>query len=343
MAEMHQLPRLGRTRRRTPLAFPVAGALLTLAALAGCGTAGSTSSPAVEDEVAALLDSLPALTSMYARQPATGREVAIRADVPVNTLSTIKIPIMIQAYRDVDQGLLDLDVRYRVQPEDLRRGSGLIQTFATGLEPTVRDLITQMLITSDNTATDIILQMVDMDRVNRTMEELGFRETRVQTSTGNLFRRMWELLDPAHADLSHREVYERGFPRDDAAADRSFAFEGTRNEWLGRSTAREMSLILERLVAGELASAESTAEMIGILNRQFYASRLPRRIGSRAQVAHKTGDWPPIAGNDVGIIFGPGDPIVVSIFATQNTGDFLELEDAHARIAELLLNAWGGG
>jgi hypothetical protein len=181
-----------------------------------------------------------------------------------------------------------------------------------------------------------------MDRVNRTMEELGFRETRVQTSTGNLFRRMWELLDPAHADLSHREVYERGFPRDDAAADRSFAFEGTQNEWLGRSTAREMSLILERLVA-ENWPPPSPPRNDRDPEPSVLRSRLPRRIGSRAQVAHKTGDWPPIAGNDVGIIFGPGDPIVVSIFATQNTGDFLELEDAHARIAELLLNAWGGG
>jgi hypothetical protein len=179
--------------------------------------------------------------------------------------------------------------------------------------------------------------------VNRTMGELGYRETRVLASTGDLFRRVWELLDPAHASLTHREVYEMGFPTDEDASARSFAFEGTPEEWLGRSTAREMTHLLEQLLAGELASPESTREMIGILNRQFYDSRLPRRIRFRARVAHKTGDWPPIAGNDVGIIFGPGEPIVVSVFATQNTGDFLELEDAHARIAELLRDRWGGG
>jgi beta-lactamase class A len=325
------------------LAAGGAFALVAATGLGGCDAPEPAPAGALGSEVAAILDALPARTSMYARHPSTGQEVSVRPDEPVNTLSTIKVPILIQAYRDADSGRLDLEARYRVRPEDLRRGSGLIQTFAPGLEPTIRDLITQMMITSDNTATDIVLEMVGMDRVNRTMEELGYRETRVLASTGDLFRRVWELLDPDHASLTHREVYEMGFPTDEEAAARSFAFEGTPEEWLGRSTAREMTRLLEQLLAGELASPESTREMIGILNRQFYDSRLPRRIRFRARVAHKTGDWPPIAGNDVGIIFGPGDPTVVSVFATQNTGDFLELEDAHARIAELLLDRWGGG
>lgn len=315
--------------------------LLTLLPVA-CAAPPPGGMATLEAEAASLLDALPARTSLYARHPATGREVAIRADEPVNTLSVIKIPMMIQAYRDADAGLLDLDARVRIRPEDLRRGSGVLQSFAPGLEPTVRDLLVQMIITSDNTATDMILERVGMDRVNRTLEELGYRETRVQASTGDLFRRVWEMLDPAHAALTPREVFERGFPTDEGASARSFAFEGTPEEWLGRTTAREMTRLLEQLLAGELASPEATREMLSILNRQLYRSRLPRRIAFRAGVGNKTGDWPPIAGNDVGIIYGPGEPIVVSVFATQNTGDFLELEDAHARIAELLLEAWGG-
>jgi hypothetical protein len=82
--------------------------------------------------------------------------------------------------------------------------------------------------------------------------------------------------------------------------------------------------------------------MIRILRRQFYSSRLPQRIAFRAGVAHKTGDWPPYAGNDVGIIYYQGGPAVVSVFTNQNRGSFFELEATIGKIAEDLLNAWGG-
>ncbi len=320
--------------------------LLALAAFCALAAGCSPKPPTLEESIRSRLDALDARTTFYARHLPTGREIAIRADDPVNTLSIIKIPIMILAYRDAEAGRLDLDERYTVRPEDLRRGSGLIQTFAPGLSPTYRDIVTQMIITSDNTATDIMIARLGLDRVNALLAELGYQETRLQATTGQLFRRVWELADPANAALTHREVFERGFPGDPGLEDDIFAFEGDPQEWLGRTSAREMSRLLESIVNGEVASRESCDEMLVILGRQFYSSRLPRHIRFRARVAHKTGDWPPIAGNDAGIIFGDSGPIVVSVFATQNRGDFYDLEDAEGRIAELLLEAWaakGGG
>lgn len=287
------------------------------------------------------LDALNAQTAMYAKHLQSGQTVAIRADDPVNTLSVIKIPIMILAYRQAEGGNLDLEERYEIRPEDLRRGSGLLQTFTPGLEPTYRDLVTQMIITSDNTPTDIMIGRLGLERVNALLAELGYAETRLQATTGKLFRRLWEMADPAYASLSDRQVYERGLPTDPEASARSFAFEGNPAEWLGLSTAREMSRLLEQLQNGELASQAYTDEMLGILRRQFYSSRLPQRIKFRAKIGHKTGDWPPVTGNDVGLIYSANGPIVVSIFATQNRGDFFELEATHGRIAEMLLDAWG--
>ena len=91
----------------------------------------------------------------------------------MNTLSVIKIPVMILAFRDAEAGKLDLTARYTIRPEDLRRGSGLLQTFDIGLNPTHRDLIEQMIITSDNTATDIMIGVVGRDRVNAMLAELA--------------------------------------------------------------------------------------------------------------------------------------------------------------------------
>lgn len=144
----------------------------------------------------------------------------------------------------------------------------------------------------------------------------------MQATTGHLFRRVWELADPANAALTHREVFERGFPTDPGLEDEVLAFEGDPEEWLGRTTAREMSKLLESIVNGEVASRESCDEMLAILGRQFDSTRLPRHIRFRARVAHKTGDWPPIAGNDAGIIYRESGPIVVAVFATENRGDF---------------------
>ena len=313
-------------------------AVMVLAIAAGC--APTADAPPLDEAIRSTLDSLDAQTAFYAKHLPSGREIAIRADEPVNALSIIKIPIMILAYRDAEAGRLDLDARYRVRPEDMRRGTGLLQTFAPGIEPTYRDIITQMIITSDNSATDIMIATVGLDRVNQLLEELGYVETRLQYTTGDIFRAVLELVDPANAGLSDREVYQRGLPIGPDMDEKYFAFEGDMDEWFGRTTAREMSRLLEQIHNGEVASREHCDEMLAILGQQLYDSRLPRHIKFRVTVAHKTGDWPPIAGSDAGIIMESGGPIVISVFATQNRGSFYELEDAEGRIAEKLLNEW---
>jgi hypothetical protein len=96
-----------------------------------------------------------------------------------------------------------------------------------------------------------------------------------------------------------------------------------------------MGRLLEQILGAELTDEASSRAMIGILNRQLYASRLPQRVRWQGVgVAHKTGDWPPIAGNDVGILFYEGGPSIISVFTNQNTGDFFVLEATLGLIAE---------
>lgn len=295
--------------------------------------------------IQARLDSLPAHSTFYAKQLSTGREIAIRADDPMNTASVIKIPVMILAFRDADAGRLNLDERYTIHPEDLRRGTGLLQGFAVGLAPTFRDLITQMIITSDNSATDIMIGKVGLGRVNHLLDSLGYRETRLRTTVGQAFRGLWELADPKNASMTDREVFERGSPSDSGAARRNHEFVLDSAKWLGRTTAREISHLLEQLESGQLASARSTAEMRRILRQQVYASRLPQRVRFRVGMGHKTGDWPPLLGNDVGIMYvpPPSGPIVLAVFTNDNRGSFFDLEATEGKVAEDVLNAWGGG
>jgi len=211
-----------------------------------------------EEQIQQQLAALHAQTSLYARHLVSGKEIRIRADEVVNTLSTIKLAIMVLAYREADASQFDLDARYRIAARDRRRGSGLLQLFAPGLEPTWRDLVTQMIVTSDNTATDLLIARLGLDRVNTLLAEQGYTETRLQTTTGALFRRLWEWVDPANASLSDDEVYARGFPADEGSLDRQYRFVADPAEWLGRTTAREMARLLEQIQQGEVASPAAT-------------------------------------------------------------------------------------
>jgi len=322
--------------QRKPLVFLCA--LCVLCGSLGCAaakTANSSAAPGpsapaanLAATISARLDSLDAQSSFYAKQLSSGRQVAIRADAPMNTASVIKIPVMILAYRDAEAGRLNLDERYQIRAEDVRRGSGLLQTFAVGLQPTLRDAIMQMIITSDNTATDIMIGKVGLARVNRMLDSLGYRETRLRMTVGEVFRAV--------------ETYQPASPADTGAR-RSMAFVLDSTKWLGRTTAREISRLLEQLELGQLANARSTADMRRVLRQQFYTSRLPQRVRYRVGMGHKTGDWPPQLGNDVGIMYVPtanGGPIVLAVFTNGNRGSFFDLEATEGRVAEDVLNAW---
>lgn len=335
-------------RRSRPRGFAtLCFSMLVAVGCADTGGGASDQGPAdelpteLEARVTARLDRLDAISTIYAKHLPTGRELAVRADRPMNTLSVIKIPVMVQAFLDDRSGRLDLDARVVVAPEDMRRGSGLVQTFSPGLNPTMRGLVRQMIITSDNTATDMVIEAVGLARVNDLLVGAGYDETRLQMTTGDLFREVWVRADPANESMTHREIFEQGFPNDPDAATRSFALEGDSTAWLGRTTAREMGRLLEQIVDAELADAEASGEMLDMLRGQLYSSRLPQRVQWQGVgVAHKTGDWPPIAGNDVGVLFYEGGPTVVAVFTNQNRGDFFELEATLGLIAEDIVSAW---
>src|SRR5262245_9291965 len=102
------------------------------------------------------LDAFPANTGLYVKHLTTGEEIAIRADRSFNSQSVIKIPIMVRAFQLAEAGKLNLDERVTITRAELRDGTGIFQNFDLGSTPTLRDLVQQMIVTSDNTATDLM-------------------------------------------------------------------------------------------------------------------------------------------------------------------------------------------
>jgi beta-lactamase class A len=87
--------------------------------------------------------------------------------------STVKIPIMIEVYRQIDRGERSPDDRHVLRAEDHAVGSGVLLHLHDGMELTLNDLIYLMISISDNTATNVLIDLVGMDQVNVTMQELN--------------------------------------------------------------------------------------------------------------------------------------------------------------------------
>src|SRR5699024_3301921 len=99
------------------------------------------------------------------------------------------VPILIESLRQADQGILNLDEKTTVSSSDLTNGGGIIRHLSEDQELSVLDLMYLMIILSDNTATNMVIDRVGMDAVNQVCEEIGCDDTKLQ-------RKMMESVKP---------------------------------------------------------------------------------------------------------------------------------------------------
>jgi len=340
--------------------------MLLLTLIHPAAAAAQSTIAALAGAVDAELGRIPANTAVYLKHLKTGDELAIRADVSFNSQSVIKIPIMVRAFQMAEQGALALDERITLGRADLRDGSGVFQFADLGLAPTLRDLIQQMVITSDNTATDVMTTKVGgVEALNAWLAKSGYH-MRLVNRGWEYRRKLLARLDPRFATITAEETtglqyaagdnplfahYQSMFTGERARwldvvrdpANRRRRAEDTerlmvedRNIWLGDMTARDIGRMLEAIERETIVSAASAATIRTFMRRQLAGSRrLPHFV--TVPVAHKTGDAGNIA-NDVGIIYSRSGPIVIAVMVTGIKGSLGEAEDRIGRIAELVVN-----
>src|SRR5262249_3003973 len=123
--------------------------------------------------------SVNATWGIYVKSLETNDEIAIDADRQMETMSTIKIPLMVEAFEQIKAGKFKLTDKYTFVPADSQPGTGTIQRMDPGAVMTIKDLITMMIIVSDNTATEVLYRMVGgPEAVNARMDALGLKSTR---------------------------------------------------------------------------------------------------------------------------------------------------------------------
>lgn len=256
----------------------------------------------------------PALEERIARQKGTvglaiidlasGETLSIRGDEPVSTASVIKLPILVELFHQVEHGPLDLSDPVTMVAADQRPGSGVLQFLSTPHQLTIRDAATLMIILSDNSATNLIIDKVGIRNVNARMDSLGLKDTRL-----------------------HAKVFLGTSTTIDTAATRKWGF--------GVTTPNEMAHLLAKLHRGQVVSDTASKTMIGMLRNNFDYSEIPRHLPPGVSVAHKTGALN-AARHDCGIVYSKQRDYVLCVFTTDNTDQSWRLDnEGRVTIADL--------
>ena len=240
--------------------------------------------------VKAVLRNAPGKVSMYAKNLESGASFGIAPDEPVRTASTIKLAIMTECFAEAAEGKLKLTEPVEITEDEKVSGSGIMQELSVGDRLPLRDVIDLMIVLSDNTGTNLILNRIGGDAVNARMGAMGLLQT----------RSMRKIL----GDGNKLKATVSGVTAEGAKPENK--------QWgIGRSSPHEMVTLLEKLFHGELVDRSSSEEMLTILKRQRDRDGIGRDLKD-VEIASKSGALDHLR-SDVGIIYSKGGPIAMAI------------------------------
>ena len=210
----------------------------------------SNASPSVslDAQVRAETAQFKGKVSLFAKNLETGESYLLNGDERVPTASTIKIAVMIEAFARVAEGHAKWTDELVLTKAARYGGSGVLPELSDGLRLTLRDCVNLMMLVSDNTATNMVLDYLTTDAVNSRMDSLGIKQTRIM-----------------------RRVGGGGESREGKVAD-------NKRFGLGATTPHEMVQILEKLDRGEIISPAASKEMVELMKREQARYAIGRTI-----------------------------------------------------------------
>ncbi|MBA3976053.1 MAG: serine hydrolase [Candidatus Solibacter sp.] len=257
--------------------------------LAIAAYAQTAAEPPVAAEIRRVSARIGADVYLFAKNLDTGAEFGWRADERVRTASTIKLPVLCALYEKVARGEVNWEEMLVVREADKVSGSGVLQELTGGARLAARDVANLMIVVSDNTATNLILDRISADAVNESMDRLGLRRTR-----------------------SMRKVRGGGTQLKEAAGwSKAGLMEENRRFGLGVSTPREMVRLMEMLAGGKVVSASASREILATMERQRYKDGIGRKLGE-FKVASKSGALDALR-SDVALVTTPKGRIALAI------------------------------
>lgn len=227
-------------------------AALSVLLVLAVSVSSQTSNQSLDTRIKSEIAPFKGKVFLYAKNLDTGKTFSYQGDERVRTASTIKIAVMIEAFARVaenkakwtDELVLTKAARYG--------GSGVLPELGDGLRMTLRDCVNLMMVVSDNTATNIVLDYLSTESVNDRMNSLGFKATRIM-----------------------RRIGGGGESREGKEPD-------NKKFGLGATSPHEMVEILDKLDRGEIVSQASSKEMIELMKREQVRYAIGRNLSGVA-------------------------------------------------------------
>lgn len=258
-----------------------------------------------------------------------GAELFVEPDRPFPAASVFKIPVMIELLLQAEEGRLSLDDRVTVTEGMKSPGSGVLKELTSSPALSLADLAMLMIIISDNTATDILVERVTTGAINRRLASWGFIVTRVPMTCRQL---LFDVAGrPAGPFTPEMRLEVDQILKTPERAFTGRAYEDRDNNL---TTPREMIALLQMLGADGRLSPRVRAQALNFLRRQQIRDRLAFYLPLGTELAHKTGAIPGVR-NDAGILFVPRGPVLVCAF-TRDLKDDLAGAQAIAEVGRLV-------
>jgi len=199
------------------------------------------------------------------------------------TASTIKTAIMAKAFEEIEAGRLQYGGTLPITPDDVRDGAGVLQFFREKQSVSVKLLLHLMITLSDNTATVMLARRLGTLEVNRYLERLGLKHTRLLM-----------LHPPDDKELK-----------------------ALRDRWgMGMTTPNEMVELLDAIRTGRAGSAAACDRMLRILSHQFYDDLIGTSAPPWVVAATKSGAIER-SRSDTGIVFSPSGAYILAVYTKE--------------------------
>src|SRR5688572_30824128 len=218
---------------------------------------------------------------LFARNLDTGETYSLNPDERVRTASTIKIAVMVEAFARVAEGKAKWSDELVVTKAARYGGSGVLPEISDGVHLTLRDCVNLMMLVSDNTATNLVLDLLTTDAVNARMDSLGLKQIRILRRVGS-----------GGESKAGKDPDNKRFG-------------------LGVATPREMVMLLEKLERGEVINAAISKEMIDLMKREQVRYAIGRTLW-RLPMATKYGALDKLR-SAIGIIYTRKGRIAMAI------------------------------
>lgn len=236
------------------------------------------------DTINARLDEVSGICAAVIHDVRTQETIFRNENTVFPAASLIKLFILFEFFRQIEAGKRDGNDRVLIQESQKVSGFGILKELGSGLSVSYFDLATLMIVLSDNTATNILIDTLGMDRINAAIADLGCSHTSLQ-------RKMMDA-----------EAKQRGL--DNA------------------TSPKDVFSLLKCLETGSLLSAGSRKKYIDILKKQQCNNKLPLLLPEGTVMAHKTGDLPGTE-HDAGILYLANGPVIIVVM-TKNLADNLD-------------------